>query len=508
MADTAKQNEWTVNSPSAAHEALSAALALPRALYAGTGAMRAAARSGAQFLPQSQREDSSDYLKRVEKTVLYNGFKRTVDSLVGRPFSKPVQWGEDVPDIIQEWGENIDLDGRNVTVFSRDSFRDGWISGAGMILAEAPIPEFDAEGRPIKRNLLQEQRSKVRPWLVHVPAERVIFVRSAIVNGVRVPTQVRIRQHDSLEVGQWGEECRERVRVLYPGKWELWEAGGAEHDDWTKAVMIASGPSSMPYIPIYPFYTQQTGFMECAPPLVDLAELNGRHWQSSSDLAHILHVTNFPVLFLEGELVGDDDDEAGAANTQTVEHGPNVMYHGKPDSDLKFVEPKGEAIQRLESYISTLEEQMATLGMEPLLPRRKGAETAYGRALDSKEAFSALGATVLSYKGAIEAALMAAAEMMKVEVKREQLAVEINMDFGITPREAQDLEALKFAREKNDISREAYLFELKRRGVLHDGYDADTDAELLDDEMDEQELGAFPGAAPGRPVAVPKPAAK
>lgn len=487
----AKDPEWTVNTPSPAHCALMEALQLQRALYAGTPAMRALAENGHHYLPMGPKESQAAYNDRVAKTVLYNVYRRTVDSLVGRPYSREVTLGDDVPDQLQEWSENIDLEGRNLTIFGRDSLRDGLKAGMGSFLVEAPMPPTDAEGRVVRLNLADEGKAGVRPWLVHVPPDNLIWTKSIIQNGRRVLTQARIREKHTVEVGQWGEAEVPRVRVLYPGKWELYQASndGSPEGNWAKPVLVSFGPSSLPYIPLFPYYTNQTGFFQCEPFLGDLAELNARHWQASSDLAHILHFTNFPVLFLNGKLVAAENDEGGE-----VEMGPNVLWNGEKDSDLKYVEHQGHSIGSLVNYLGGLEEQMSLLGMEPLRSRKDAAETAYGRALDSKETFSTLGVCVLSQRQAMEESMMAMAEMMKIKVERKNLVIDINTEFGITPKDAQDIDALKFARQNKDISREAYLKELQRRDTLDQDYDAEKDQELLDKESADSEMGALPGA--------------
>ena len=61
--------------------------------------------------------------------------------------------------------------------------------------------------------------------------------------------------------------------------------------------------------------------------------------------------------------------------------------------------------------------------------------------------------------------------------------VKISTDFGPENVDAADFEAIKFARQNKDLSREKYLSELKRRGVLPDEFNETENEQELEDEM-------------------------
>ena len=87
----------------------------------GTESMRNA---GQTFLPQHFGESDKSYNERLARTTLLNMTKLTLNSWVGRPFSKPIAF-TDVAPAIEELFENIDLLGNDIQVFCRDWYSDG-----------------------------------------------------------------------------------------------------------------------------------------------------------------------------------------------------------------------------------------------------------------------------------------------------------------------------------------------------------------------------------------------
>ena len=84
-------------------------------LLGGTSAMR---KSGKALLPKEPREDEEDYRYRLAIATLFPAYERTISVMAGKPFSKPLTLGEDVPPALVEYCEDIDQQGRNLHAFS------------------------------------------------------------------------------------------------------------------------------------------------------------------------------------------------------------------------------------------------------------------------------------------------------------------------------------------------------------------------------------------------------
>jgi len=92
-------------------------------LLGGTQAMRFA--SG-EYLPQHAEESDDNYNERLHVNVLFNAMEITLDHFVGRPFSDPVKFNNDVPEEIVDQGNNIDLQGNDMTTFAGTGSVPDW----------------------------------------------------------------------------------------------------------------------------------------------------------------------------------------------------------------------------------------------------------------------------------------------------------------------------------------------------------------------------------------------
>lgn len=421
--------------PSAAVSRMSAKWELPRSLMGGTAVMRLQA---FRYLPKHPAESGKHYHARLQRTVLRNFFRRTVQSLVGKVFARPIVLGEDVPARLKRLMEDVDLTGRNLHVFARDVFEDALVCGLSHILVD--YPRLDAG-----RTLAEERDGGARPYAVHVRADQIVGWRVDDDGGRPVLAQLRLRETAVEGDGAFGERCVERVRVLEPGAWTLWQRD--DDDAWA---VVDSGHTSLPFIPLVTVYTGRTGFMEAAPPLEDLAWLNLEHYQIRSDQRNALNVTSFPILAAAGWNKEDGQ----------VEFGPNKFLatadaHGR----FYYVESGGAHLAAGRAELEALEEAMRLFGLQFELA--SGTATATGRLLDAAEGAAPLQAWALGMADAIE-------QMLAFFARWEGLddGGSVHLAADTTPTDQAALDALLKARAAGDIGKDELLAELRRRGVL------------------------------------------
>lgn len=449
---------------SAAYDRMAEAWKLPRTLMGGTRAMR---RAGTAYLPQEPAESDEAYKNRLNRSTLFNAFRRTVNGITGKVFSKDPALMDDVPAQIVEWSEDIDLMGRNLPVFASEVFKDGTQTGISHILVDMP------SGDPA-RTQAEERASGRRPYFVQIRAEDMIGWKTETINGKETLTQIRFREHVTVDDGEYGEKVEERIRVLWRDHFEVWrkkEKAAQTDDQWE---LVDSGVVTLGEIPLATFYAARTGFMTAEPPLEDLADLNVAHWQSSSDQRHILHVARVPILF--GKALNETDAEG-----KPIQIGPNRMVTSSDaGGDLKYVEHGGAAISSGRQDLVDLEDRMRMMGMELFMHQQSGGVTATGRAIDSAEANSQAKAMALSLKDALELAMVYMAKWAALGDNGG--SVNVNTDFGISLQGSQEVQALLNARMAGEISRTTFWAELKRRGLLMDDFDAELEAEALSSE--------------------------
>ena len=467
MGNTTPAGAANVNSPSTAWLSMCAHWQLPRTLMGGTMQMRL---MGRLYLPQEQGEPYQAYYNRLNRSVLFPGFRKTVEALSAKPFQTPVVLDDGTPDNVAALAKDIDLTGRDLTTFSRDLFQDAIIDGIAYILVDYPVV-------PQGISAADEQAGGYRPYFVQLAAADVIEAKVERIAGADVLTRVRIRQNTLEEDGLYGEKVVSRVRVLMPDRWEIWVEDDTESARETGGYILeASGPNTLGHIPLVPVYTGRTAPFQALPPLEDLAYLNLRHWQSSSDQQNILHVARVPFLVATG--VGGRGDE-------TISIGPNTMqkFENK-DAKVFYVEHTGKAIEAGQTDIETIQQQMSTLGYEPLVTKLgKTAQTATQRVVDLAESQSDIQAWARGLENALEEAFEHAAEWMGMqEAETEKISVSISSDFGLSLREQLDVDALLKIRQGGDLSRETLWAELGRRSILSDAFDPEAEQEAIDAE--------------------------
>jgi len=453
---------------------------LPFALMGGTIAMREA---GKTYLPQNSNELNPDYKNRLQRATLTNVFKKTISNLSSKPFTKPAMLSEDMNDVMREWiSDDIDREGNDVNTFSRMVLEDALIAGKSHILAEFPrISDDDGV-----LTLADVAARGLRPYLSHVKARAVIGWKSVMVDGVDVLTQVRIHETAKLDSGMFSEVTVNRVRVLEPGFFSLWQQD-PKNKDWG---VIDSGPTALDFIPLTTFYTNKEDFLVSSPPLRDLSDLNQSHWESVSDQNHVLHIARVPIMFGKGLSSGADPE--GAEGTKEVTVSPNSLVHtDNPDGDLRYVEHSGSAIAAGRTHQQDLLEQMEAFSMQLLIPR-SGNITATASAIDAAAANSDLQRMANELETALEQSIKYMAMLGNIDPDTAG-SVEFFTDFNIAVGSVEEADLLLRMAGAGKLSTRTLLEEIKRRGLLAEQFDPEAEAEKARSDAGDTLEGMFGG---------------
>lgn len=468
-------DDATPNTPSAAYQKMLPRWTTINTVLEGTEALRAA---GETFLPRHVAEEDNRYSDRLRTSVLRNMTEDTLDSLCGKPFSEPIRRGDDIPANVADILDNIDAMGRNIDSFAKKWFRSGVAKGFCHVLVEYPRIQGKPDGSP--RTLDDDRRDGIRPYLVRIEPENLIYLRTENINGNEFVTHARIRRTAVVPnpENEWVDMEIIEVIVLEPGLARVYQPADPEKpdDEW---IQVEAWNTGLGFVPLITFYTNHEETMEAKPPLLDLAYVNLAHWQSSSDQRSILSTARLPIL--AGSGIAEEEAE-------NLVIGPyQFLSSSNEGSKFYYVEHQGKAIEAGAKDLASLEEWMASAGAE-FLKRKPGNMTATGRALDSAESLSKVQAWVLDFEDCLSIALSYLSAWMTNGTNFDGGSVTLVSDFNIGETDSAELDALNKARERRDISRYAYLEEMKRRDILPETYDAELDAELL-----QEEAAAMPG---------------
>jgi len=412
--------------------------ALERTLLNGTNAMQVARKT---FLPRHSLEEREAYLNRLRMSVLFNAYAKTVSFLTGLVFQTDIILSEAIEEDVKKWTEGINKKGDSINVFSRSVFFNGIAKGSTNIFIDMPIKDESI------KTVKDEKEAGLRPYFKQVRTEDILGFQ-VDENGELI--QVRFLETTTERNGKYGSKLIVRVRVLNQGSWELHEItdnGGSE--------LKSSGSFSIKKVPFVTYLPgKEWSAITGETPIKDLAELNGKHWRSSSDQTNILHIARVPILF--GRQI---DLEVLKASVSSM-----ISADGE-NSDLKYVEHTGAAIAAGERDIKEIEAQMALYGLQQLVPRT-GSMTATEKRITSSEANSSLGAWALDFDKFMNRAFTIAAEFMEKDFPIDGITTNKEYNLGVV--DTEELNALLLMNKQGILTAEETFNEIRRRGVIND----------------------------------------
>lgn len=421
-----------------------------KTLLGGTSAIR---KEGKAYLPQWPNESDESYKARLSTATLYPAFKRTVEVLASKPFSKSLTLSDNVPQRMLDWFDDVDLQGRNLQSFISGVFANCISYGISGVLVDYP----KAKGIS---TVAQEKSAGVRPYFVHYPPGTVLGWRTERVNGADRLIQLRLKECMLSNDGEYGEKEVEQVRVLTPGAWQLWQED-EKTDNW---VLVDEGATTLKEIPFVAFYGNRTGFLTGEPPLLELAYQNVEHYQSSSDQQTILHVARVPIL----TIVGANDDTKitiGSSSAVTLPVGAAMSY----------VEHSGAAIGAGRQALLDLEERMRQTGAE-LLVLQPGQITATQVHSENEANKCALQRITENFEDALDQCLQFMADWVG---EAEGGNVGLFKDFSAASLSDASAQLLLQANNAGKISNQTLILEYKRRGILTPDLDWDDEQERI-----------------------------
>jgi hypothetical protein len=394
------------------------------------------------YLPQEPREDDDAYKTRVDRSVLSPYTSRLIETAAGAILRKPIHIEGDP--YWQALAQDIDGLGSNLTEYALRALVSSLTYGHSAILVDYPA----AMGA---RNLAEERAMGRRPYFVHVDAPQIWGWRKE--SGTNRLLQVRIHDYDVRPLNEFGEEQIEQMRVIYPGKYDLYTLG----QDVVE--FSSTGGYSLDEIPLVPIYSNRRGLLISQPPLLDIANLNITHYQRQADLIHALHIAAMPTLVLEG---WDD-----TSNTASL--GVNYAIAMQPGNKAYYVQADATSFDAQMKELQSLESQMSTLGVTKLFGQKFVAESAEAKRIDQAQSNSVLSIISLELESALNQAFAFAAQYVGMEPP----VIRIDRDFDYYRLIGQDIAVLAQLNESGKISDELLLEVLRRGEILPDNVDID-----------------------------------
>ena len=453
-------------------------------IMAGAAAIRA---KTTVYLPKYEGEDQDEYKRRVQTSPWRPEFSDAVRSLASKPFDKEIRVNNP-PDAIKPLTEDIDGRGNNLTAFSRELFRKGIAKGLHAILVDYPTMEPG-------QTRAAEIAAGARPYWVQIEADNIIALYTRVEEGREIVAHVRIREKVIVQDG-FSEKTVDRIRVMEPGKWELWEKP-SQQLAWAivEKGEIARGTGKKTSIPLVLFFTgERIGELQVKPPLADLAQMQIELYQALSRLDEILTFASSPMLVAQGM-------NAPGPGVAAIQTGPKRVLFAPPGGDgvqtgWSYIQPASSNISEIRQHIQSVTDDIRRLAMQPLTART-GRVTATAAAIEAAKAHSSVQSWALGMKDALEQAFVFTDEWMDIN---DPVEVEVSTDFGVEPYADAPLAALDNARARKDISQETFWKGLQRFGVLPPDFDPEEEQQELGEELQGLEPEAPIDPVTGQPI--------
>ena len=457
-------------------------------LMGGTEAMR---RAGERYIFRKEAEPEKAYTQRIARTVLRNAFAQTLGYYRGQVFSREVAldnkssgFSEKDMARFKAWAEDVDQRGHNLTSWSGSVFTSGLVSGVTFCLVDYPHIETVTEnGMTLYRAADGTMRPKTaaadaqegwQPYLVHIPAEQVLDCRAEWRNGKRVITHFRyieMRQEQS-EASSWELEDVQYIHAYWPGRWEVWKSSVAPGKAGVNFQQAAKGRMTLDEIPVAVFMPgEPRSDFTARPALMDLAHLNVRHWQATSEQYDLLAYVRLPVW----TVTGVDMRIGGDGKPEPLSFGPGNVIYLQQGGGVQSAGVDSASVEAGRQDLRDLEDAMATYGLQIMQPQSAARLTATQVQRETREGNSQLRNWALDFQDFLENCLRLVGKWWGMA---DGPSVKVNDDFA----NSANFDYLIQLHDKNMLSKETLAAFAVRLGILPDDFTyADEVARLAQD---------------------------
>ena len=462
-----------------------------RHLNGGLMAMRKAKDTYLRRLP---REDMADYEARAMGGRLFNGHSRTLNYFAGQVFSKDVQFldaGQGKVDF-EKIRKDADMNGSNLRTWARELFMSGVEEGSAAVFVDYPHVQTreiqgrleyldQSTGRWLPKTAAADREKGWRPFFVLIRQEQILGGRFEHIDGRKTCTMLRVKEYYVEQSDEWDsdDDPKEQVRVLYPGRFEIWRKSKDETTKTETEYLYSEGvlgPKDRPFnfIPVH-FFTPGrsveigTGSLGFIPAMENLAWDDVSYWIATCDHEALVKRLRNPVIL--GKLLGRNEDG-------DIEVGLSRMVHSNdPSGDLRYVGVMDKEVLASRQLIEDIKSDIASHGLMLLTPGLSGnTKTAFQAQREVSESTSTLRDWALDLQNSLDEALKFVAMWGGAE-KDSEPWVQVNTDF--TAALAFDHEVYRFAIDAAIISRQSAFEELRRRGSFAESLTWETEKERL-----------------------------
>jgi hypothetical protein len=434
-----------------------------------TGGTKLIRRMAEEIIPREPREDLDAYNRRIFHATMPPFLQRLASQAAGTILRKGVELKGDP--YWEEWAKDVTGDGMSLNEFARQRLNQAILYGHSSVMVDYPSADAPA-------SLAAERENKaLAPYLIPVECSQILGWRTEGNRASTELTQVRIRERLIEPVGDFGEKVFDQVRVMEPGKYQIWRnvpstqaLPGGTPGGWQ---LFEEGTTSVDDIPLVTVYGNRLGTLVSRPPLLEVAYLCLAYCQRFTDYHNSIHVGASPILVLRGFDPDNDSPLGLSVNTAIVL---------PPEGGAEYVQPTSAAFDAQLQCLQTLEEQISRLGINTLTQQNLTNIAASSKRLDRTDQDSMMAVLAADLTGALQEVLEIAADYAGVECPE----VIIRQDYENRLVDGNQITAFLQLFMQGAISQETLLEILQQGEVLPPGLDIDEEITRTRDMLEEQ----------------------
>jgi len=437
--------------------------------------------AGTEFLPSLEGQSSSlntdsggnSYRAYKDRASFFAAAARTVDGIEGAVFRKDpvVKFPESRADFLDSVGK----EGAPLNTFAKKVFNNTLIVGRHGVLLDMP----------------EKAAANGAPYFSSYSAESILNWRTAKINGKETVVMVVLRETamepDSADQFLLKEKIQIRVLRLGVASGDIGESEGDSIYYYVELYQEQEGSADkekfvlvntiipklrgvkIDYIPFVFFGPKELSTGVQKSPIADIIAINISHYRSSADLEHGRHFTALPTAWV-----------AGFPATTELKIGSTVAWVSEePNATAGFLEFTGKGLGAIETALESKEAQMAVLGARLLEEPKKAVESADTHMIRKGGEESVTASLSRTMSAGFTQLLVWAAEWMGLS--ETEIDCEFNRDYSSVEMTPQMLQALMMALQSGNLSRDTWIYNLKRGEILPEGRTVEEEFDLIDE---------------------------
>lgn len=424
---------------------------------------RSLVNEGEKFLPKLSGQSPAEYDAYIKRGSLFNATAKTLGGLVGAIVrKKPTLKTPNSFDL-----ENVTISGQSVYEVIKDIADEIMSYGFYGILVDMP------ENAPAGTvpYMAMYDASDILNWFTQKVGNEEKLVMVSLAETILEQDPEDPYSFNSISI----------IRVCFidandgnkykQQKWRKMEKKGSK-DEWVKeGEEIIPTKQGIPLneIPFVFFSAMGCCPVPSKPPLLDLANLNIKHWQVSTDYYHGLHYCAIPTPWAAGFDIG----------SQLYIGSQKAWISEDPQAKCGYLEFTGQGIAAIEKSLDKLERQMAVAGARLLEEQKAGVEAAEAIRLRTSGDDATMGSIVTTIEDGIKKVFGYMADWSGAG---ESIDVTMNRDFVSQKLTAQEITALLQTVQAGKMSTDSFIYNLQMGEYLPPDRNIEDEMKLIESE--------------------------